>query len=98
MRWVWQEDHRAVNVTEFTSGDGATFLDALLECSDFDCMVNLIKSAFNTVATVAGVPQRPLIPGPSKAKPQHCATGVTRSVHERNPVLNMQHARMIKGK
>ena len=74
MRWVWQEEHAAAYVNELSSGDGATFLDTLMESSDFDCMIDLIKSAINTAATAAGVPQRPLIPGPSKPKPRHCAT------------------------
>ena len=64
MRWVWQEEQAAAYATEQLSGDGASFLDTLLECSDFDCMIDLIKSAINTAANAAGIPQRPPYPRP----------------------------------
>ena len=44
MAMPWQEEQATAYVTELSSGDGATFGDTLMECSDFDCMIDLIKS------------------------------------------------------
>ena len=74
MRWVWQDQHATAYSTDLSSGDGARFLDRVLQCEDVDRMVDLFKTAIHTAATTAGIPQRPLIPAPGKAKARESTT------------------------